>query len=187
MDILTYAVENGCPHNANTYAIAARQGHWEALKYLYEKSGSIWDSSTCAAAAEGGHLQCLRFAHQHGCDWDTKTCTAAAQKGHLECLMYAHERGCPWNVLTCHQAARHDHLECLHYAQSNGCPCGSAMLAVHLAAHRISPLSTCNSDFGCCYPARVLLECTAALPRQACRRRKRKKILKVLVRIKVGA
>lgn len=29
--------------------------------------------------------------------WDESTCTAAAQNGHLETLKYAHENGCPWD------------------------------------------------------------------------------------------
>ena len=30
-----------------------------------------------------------------GCPWDKWTCRAAAENGHLECLKYAHENGCP--------------------------------------------------------------------------------------------
>ena len=52
---------------------------------------------TCSYAAEGGHLECLKYAHEKGCPWDAKTCSEAAQRGHLECLKYAHEKGCPWD------------------------------------------------------------------------------------------
>jgi len=51
---------------------------------------------TCTrAAAERGHLDCLKYAHENGCPWDL-TCTKAAEKGgYDECLKYAHESGCP--------------------------------------------------------------------------------------------
>ena len=42
----------------------------------------------------------------------------AAQNGHLECLKYAHENGCPWDEEeTCRYAAFNGHLECLKSAQ----------------------------------------------------------------------
>ena len=50
---------------------------------------------TCANAAENGHLECLKYAHEHGCPWDEWTCESAAEKGHLECLKYACAHGCP--------------------------------------------------------------------------------------------
>ena len=80
---------------------------------------------TCFYAASNGHLECLKYAHEHGCPWDEKTCMDAADGGHLDCLKYAHENGCPWNTSTCSFAAKNGHLECLKYACAHGCP-GSA-------------------------------------------------------------
>ena len=42
-------------------------------------------------------LECLKYAHEHGCPWDILTCMYAALNGHLDCLQYAHENGCPWD------------------------------------------------------------------------------------------
>ena len=77
---------------------------------------------TCANAAENGHLECLKYAHEHGCPWNEETCSFAAMHGHLECLKYARERGCPWDVWTCRDAAWKGHLECLKYAREHRCP-----------------------------------------------------------------
>lgn len=73
-------------------------------------------------AANGGHLECLKYAHENGCPWDIFTCADAAHGGHMQCLKYAHEQGCPWDADTCSMATLGGHLECLKYAQENGCP-----------------------------------------------------------------
>ncbi len=53
---------------------------------------------------------------------DRDTCRFAAEKGHLDCLRYAHENGCPWDEYTCRGAVENGRLDCLHYAYENGCP-----------------------------------------------------------------
>ena len=37
----------------------------------------------------------------NGCYWNEDVCIVAAQEGHLEVLKYAHENGCDWNEMTC--------------------------------------------------------------------------------------
>ncbi len=71
-----------------------------------------WNKTTCEYAAEYGHLDCLRYAHENGCHWDEVTCIRATNHGNLDCLRYAHENGCPWNETTCYNAARSGYLEC---------------------------------------------------------------------------
>jgi choline dehydrogenase-like flavoprotein len=99
---------------------AAEKGHLECLKYAHE-NGCKWDNYTCSRSAEHGNLECLKYAHENGCEWDDDTCTYAARNGHLECLKYAHENGCKWNTDTCAYAAENGNLECLKYAHENGC------------------------------------------------------------------
>ena len=43
------------------------------------------------------HLNCLKYAHEYGCQWYKWTCDYAAISGDLNCLKYAHENGCPWD------------------------------------------------------------------------------------------
>ena len=69
-----------------------------------------------------GFIECLEYAHEHGCPWDAETSSCAAAGGHLECLKYAHEHGCPWDAFTCIYASANGHLECLKYAHQNGAP-----------------------------------------------------------------
>ena len=43
--------------------------------------GGLWDSRICFYAAEGGHLEVLKWARANGCDWDWRTCSNAAKGG----------------------------------------------------------------------------------------------------------
>ena len=33
-----------------------------------------WISDICKIAAEGGQLECLKYAHEHDCDWISDIC-----------------------------------------------------------------------------------------------------------------
>ena len=98
--------------DVRTCAAAARGGNLECLKYLHEH-GYPWSEWVSLAAAEGGHLECLKYLHEHGCVWNKKTCRAAARGGDLECLKYLHEHGCAWDKSACEAAAGGDVMECL--------------------------------------------------------------------------
>ena len=38
---------------------------------------------------ENGHLECLKYAHEHGCPWDKDECIDAARAyAHTACLTY---------------------------------------------------------------------------------------------------
>jgi hypothetical protein len=66
----------------------------------------------------GGSLECLKYAHEHGCPWSKYICEEAARAGYIECLKYAHEHGCSWDRL-CFRVASG---VCLEYLISNSCP-----------------------------------------------------------------
>ena len=85
--------------------------------------------ATCASAARGGHLECLRYAHENGCPWDGATCASAARGGHLECLRYAHENGCPWGGATTACMQPREGIWSACDMRENGCPWD---LRVHL-------------------------------------------------------
>jgi len=43
-----------------------------------------------------GHIDCLRYAHEHGAPWDERTCSNAYWFEHFKCLRYAFLMGAPW-------------------------------------------------------------------------------------------
>ena len=108
-------------HADQTCLRAAERGHLECLKYAHE-NGCPWDSRVFTVAAFEGHLDCLRYLDKNGCPWDQNTCAGAAKGGHLDCLKYLHENGCPWNTRACFAAAGVGSLDCLKYLHENGCP-----------------------------------------------------------------
>jgi hypothetical protein len=70
-------------------------------------------------AADGGRLEVLQYAHDHGCPWDTMTCYYAAAGGHLEVLRYAHEHGCPWDLGDCLAwALQHGNADVVEYLRA---------------------------------------------------------------------
>ncbi len=58
-------------------------------------------------AATNGHLDCLRYAHENGCEWSEITCRYAVRNGNLDYLYFASKNG---------------NLNCLRYVIDNKCP-----------------------------------------------------------------
>ena len=102
-------------------ALAAKLGRLTVLKNLLQR-GKLKKVVVCESAAEGGHLETLKWARENDCPWDERTCAFAAKGGHLEVLKWARESGCPWDGLTCTVAAKGGHLEVLKWLRANDCP-----------------------------------------------------------------
>jgi hypothetical protein len=84
----------------------------------------------CALAAEGGHLQVVKWLHTHDFPWDEWAYACAAEGGHLKVLKWARGHGCPWEEDIdeyperdcCALAARGGHLKVLAWLRQHGCP-----------------------------------------------------------------
>ena len=46
-------------------------------------------------AAEGGHLEVLKWLREHDCVWDARTVEQATAAGHGDVLQWALDNGCP--------------------------------------------------------------------------------------------
>ena len=53
--------------------------------------------------AEGGHAECLKFAHRKGCPWHPEV---LARRSDSKLLRYVVQHGCPWHSETQNAAAR---------------------------------------------------------------------------------
>ena len=62
----------------------------ETLKWAFANAiHARIDKKVCAHAAQGGHLEVLKWAKAYGCPWNESTCVNAAKNGHLEVLKWA--------------------------------------------------------------------------------------------------
>jgi hypothetical protein len=73
-------------------------------------------------AAQVGALDCLAYAHEHGCPWDEELYFAALHKHRLACIKYAHEHGCPWSSAVFEKVVIDGKLAELKYVTQEGCP-----------------------------------------------------------------
>jgi hypothetical protein len=112
LDVLRFAIDNGCKPDASIMANAARGGRLEILEHFAHEHGlPWWASCACAWAAQEGHLEVLIWTHNRGLPWDATTCEQAASAGCLQILQWVRPHGCPWSTWTCSLAARLRTLE----------------------------------------------------------------------------
>ncbi|WZN67299.1 putative ankyrin repeat protein [Chloropicon roscoffensis] len=108
------------------YFWAGAGGSVKVLEYLKLK-GYKFDESACQGAAEGGHLNVLKFLRglDPPCPWDKWTCTSAAGEGHLEIVKWLKKQTppCPWSEKTCAWAAKGERLEVLKWLRAQDPPC----------------------------------------------------------------
>ena len=167
---LRWVIESGAEITGNAFAAAAEAGRRDAIAYMlgvvrenldeYEDESTFgFGEATCASAAEGGHLEVLKWLRRERCEWDEGTCTDAATNGHLHVLTWAHENGCPWNSDTRRNTAEKvararcmeprdavdRYLACLNYLIRHGCPRPTTNCYVCAAP----PPSNAHPD-GCC-------------------------------------
>ena len=104
LDVMQYAIENGCPMNATVSYPTAEAG-WMG----YDEDDS---------------LETLKFLHKHGCPFDAGTCSKAVLSGKLEKLVWLRSPpiNCPWDAGTTQNALYYCKWDMLKFALDNGCP-----------------------------------------------------------------
>lgn len=71
---------------------AAALGNLNVLKHL-----RVFSSTVLFFAANGGHLECVKWLIENGCPWDWDTCAGAVAGGNLDVVRYLHSQHCPWD------------------------------------------------------------------------------------------
>ena len=130
LEMLKYCFANGCPYDETTACrVAARKGHLDCLRFLFEKvkPSRETEKEAATAATACGHLDILKyFVEERKIPGHRKTlCLGrSALEGHLDCLKYlVEEAKTPLHHWLPFSLARHfKHTECLHYLREKGCP-----------------------------------------------------------------
>lgn len=101
---------------------AMRFGLLGFAKYL-RASGATWDpgcsTSIVTLAAEGGHLDCLKYAVDNGCRVTHESCCLAAKAGHADCMEFVHRHGGRMNLKVFENAVQSGQLSCVKYIVSS--------------------------------------------------------------------
>ncbi len=121
--LIEWAVSCGCKYDNFSFWKPAKDGNLSVIQLLHKKKGCpVFCEFSYTLAAEGGHLECLKYMHENGCKWDNwsvMSSTRAARNGHLKCLQYMHENGCYMDSRTCSVAAYYGHLDILEWAYAS--------------------------------------------------------------------
>lgn len=119
---------------------AASRGYLKVLKEMQRLHRvSKWPQYACFFAAEGGHLETLKWLRSEGASWNTATCRVAAERAHIRVLKWMrglkapHSAPCPWDKWTTAEAAKRGDIEMLEWCIENGCPW--SVESCHQAAH----------------------------------------------------
>ena len=122
LELLEWAREvKHCEWDEKTITGAATIGNLEMLKYCFSNGCPCDEGESCARAAAGGHLDCLRFLFDKvkpSRDTEEEAAHQAAGKGCTDIMKYfVEERKISDAVkFACvATAARHDRLDCLKY------------------------------------------------------------------------
>jgi hypothetical protein len=74
---------------------AVKNKHFSCLKSLFDGN----DKKICDYAAINGYLECLKYAHENGCEWTQQTCKYAYETGSYNCVKYMLDNGCNVNYI----------------------------------------------------------------------------------------
>ena len=81
-----------CKNKPQPCVYASQNNHVEFFKNACKHTNI---NDICAQAAQGGNLECLKYAHEHGFPFDDRVVITAIVYRNFECLKYAHENGAP--------------------------------------------------------------------------------------------
>jgi hypothetical protein len=121
LDILRWLRDNGCPWNdAYILSYAASSGSLDVTAWVKQQPGVECNLEAMKRAAEHGFTAICEYLYAEQCEWSSSVCFWAALNGHVDTLRWLHEHGCPWEAdEICIAAAESGSLDVLKYLQQH--------------------------------------------------------------------
>ena len=115
--------DSGCPLVYYTSDVA-KTNKLELLRFVREVLQAPWQFQTPGEAAKLGNIEMMKYCIRNGCQYRVPAvCVLAAEGGHLDCLRFAHEEALvPMNNNVLKAALNFNNMDCYQYAKSKGCP-----------------------------------------------------------------
>jgi len=122
LNLLKEAMENGCPVNYLTAGFAAKNGHFDCVKYMVEKGVVDLRDDICRSAVLGNQMEILKYLQEKGYKLTMECFEIAYQYGYYEMLKYLGDNKCPYDIYTrfilvCDNEEK---FKCLEYCVSMG-------------------------------------------------------------------
>jgi hypothetical protein len=90
--------EHDCELHDELLPAAARNGHHDAVEWLFDHGAPCSLGTICGDAAESGDLELVHFVHSKGGEINGVTMADAAKSGHLALCQQLHSEQCPLDV-----------------------------------------------------------------------------------------
>jgi hypothetical protein len=122
-ELVRWCHEHGCRFCSQKAApsYAAESGNIELLVWVLRHSGSQLSTSVMWAAAAKGRRAMCQYLHEQQCPWDFVSTRRAAEGGHIDLLRWLMDNGCPWRANElCVSAAQGGSVQVLMYLQQRG-------------------------------------------------------------------
>jgi Ankyrin repeats (3 copies) len=126
-----YLHEQGCPWPMKVLEQAAREGHFELVRWCYEH-GCTWHEilKVPFIAAQSGNIELMAWVLQlPGIRLSGSAMYGAARYGHIAMCQFLHSQQCPWGKCSPQVAAQHGHVDLLRWLLDNGCPCNASSVS----------------------------------------------------------
>lgn len=117
LEVLTWAIKNGCPYDFRVKIFAEKYGHPEIM-YLV-KDHVVGPIEPTMYAVQTNDLDLLKWSLDNSYVWNIEMCDYAIQHGFLELLQLVHKEGCIISEHICEKAVKYGHLGVLQWATQN--------------------------------------------------------------------
>lgn len=123
IETIEFLMDEGCPRDKGAIHCAARGGNLKILKMFiidwneYEETLAQIEEEQDAEKIED-----FIFEHGDGTPWDQHTMEAAAEGGHIDILKFLKAEGAVWNIETLMKAIPGGHLDAVKFLVGDGCP-----------------------------------------------------------------